>query len=88
MEVKFIAFDWCGFAELYGRFTAMPTGDTLVCRQWMGQREWDAAQLAWFEHYNPAVAVYRCLDGPYRETDDSMGTVGEIIERLKAKVPL
>ena len=84
-ETKFIAFDWCGFDGRYGRFTAMPSGKTLTCQQWMDQRDWDAAQLTWFQEFDGSLVVHRCPDGPYRETDNQMGTVGEIIERLKSR---
>lgn len=70
-----IIHDWCGWMEQYGRFTHHPTGDTLVCQAWMGQSDWDNAQLEWFLKYPVDIAV--------NEEDGSfMGSVGEIVERL------
>lgn len=84
-QMAFIVFDWCGWNESNGRFTHMPSGDTLICKGWMGQREWDQAQSEFFAKY-PGVKVYRCLTGPYRKTDDLMGTTDEIVERLKTRL--
>ena len=78
----FVAFDWCGWNDQYGRFTAMPDGATLTCKAWMGQADWDAAQLDWFQQFSPDIVVHRCETGPYRDT---MGTVGEIVKRLKSR---
>lgn len=86
IETKFIAFDQCGFGDRYGRFTALPSGDTLTCQAWMAQADWNKAQLKWFEQFPTTVVVHRCLSGAYRESGDTMGTVGEIIERLKNRV--
>jgi hypothetical protein len=85
--VQFIAFDWCGWNERYGRFTALPSGDTIICQGWMGQHDWDKAQLEWFKRFDGAVVVHRNTGaGPYRETGDLMGTVAEIVERLVTRV--
>ena len=82
----FIAHDWCGWNERFGRFTAVPNGETLVCREWMGQLEWDAAQLKWLEQFDDSLVVHKCPNGPYRETGNTMGTVGEIKARLRSRV--
>jgi len=84
---EFIAHDWCGLNEQYGRFTHMPSGDTLLCGGWMGQLDWDKAQLEWLQKYDPALVVHKCPDGPYRETGNTMGNVGEIVGRLRSRVP-
>jgi hypothetical protein len=81
----FIAHDWCGWNEQQGRFTAMPNGETLVCQPWMGQNDWDKAQLEWFKRFSGSVVVHRCGDGPYRETGNIMGTVAGIAARLRAR---
>lgn len=85
MNETFIAHDWCGWNEQYGRFTHMPSGDTLVCQAWMGQLEWDKAQLAYFRKY-PGINVHRCPVGPYNTNGSIMGTTDEIILRLEPRV--
>jgi hypothetical protein len=80
---KFIAHDYCGWNDRYGRFTAMPSGDTLTCQQWMGQLDWDKAQVEWFAKFDGALVVHKCGNGPYRETGKTMGTVAEIMARLQ-----
>lgn len=82
----FIAHDWCGWDNRYGRFTAMPSGDTLTCQAWMRQADWDKAQLEWFSRYDGGLVVHRCQSGPYSETGDTIGTVAEIVERLQRRV--
>ena len=81
----YIVFDWCGFGDRYGRFTSMPDGKTLVCQAWMAQSDWDKAQLEWFKQFDGRMTVCRCESGPYRKTEDVMGTVGEIVERLRIR---
>lgn len=83
---EFIAHDWCGFLDRYGRFTHLPSGQTLICEAHMDQEKWDRAQLRWFRQFSGTLVVHRCPVGPYRETGDSMGTVAEIIEKLKARL--
>lgn len=83
--MNFIAFDWCGFHENLGRYTLVPGGDTLVCQPWMGQADWDKAQLEWFRKQDGTLVVHKCLRGPYRETGETMGTVAEIVERLSQR---
>ena len=87
--MKFIAFDWCGWNEQYGRFTfcdfdSHDSGDTLVCRPGMDQRAWDQAQLEWFRKY-PGLTVYRCPES-YHPNNDVMGTTEEIIQRLESRL--
>jgi len=84
---EFIAFDWCGWDDRYGRFTHVPSSDTLTQQAWMGQLEWNEAQLKWFQKWSPALVVHKNMQsGPYQETGDTFGTVGQIIDRLKAKL--
>ena len=85
-RTSFIAFDWCGFNSCYGRFTAMPGGETLLQQAWMNQTQWDDAQLKWFAQFNGNITVHRCLSGPYHETGDTLGTVNEIIDRLTKRL--
>lgn len=82
---QFVVFDWCGWNERYGRFTHLPSGETLVCQAWMGQLDWDKAQLEWFEKLDGSLVVHRCERGPYHETGDSMGTVSEIVHKLRSR---
>lgn len=81
----FIAFDWCGAFEDYGRFTHMPSGETLVQQGWMKQEDWDKAQLEWFRKF-PGLTVCRCLSGPYHLNDNTMGTTEEICSRLEKRL--
>lgn len=82
----FIAFDWCGWMDNYGRFTHMPSGDTIVQQGWMGQRDWDKAQLEYFKKY-PGLEVHRNLQpGPYQKTGNLMGTTDEICARLEKRL--
>ncbi len=59
--------------------------DTLVCQGWMGQRDWDKAQLEYFRKY-PGLVVYKCPTGPYRRTEETFGTTEEICQRLEARL--
>lgn len=86
VAAAFIAHDWCGWNERFGRFTHMPSGDTLVCQGWMGQLDWDKAQAEWFQKFPGELMVHRCPNGAYRETGDTMGTVSEITARLEQRV--
>lgn len=81
---EFIAHDWCGWKQQYGRFTHMPSGDSLICQAWMGQSDWNMAQLGWFLKY-PGLTVYNCV-GAYTTDAPSMGTVNEIIIRLETRI--
>jgi hypothetical protein len=84
IAAKFIAYDYCGWNMKYGRFTAMPSGDTLTCQPYMGHLDWDKAQLAWFLRFDSDIVVHRNRgDGPYRETGDIIGKVSEIVARLR-----
>lgn len=83
-QEQFIAHDWCGFGERYGRYTHLPSGDTLVCRPDMGQVEWDKAQLAYMKKY-PGLNVHEC-PGRYTTDDPLLGTVDDIIVRLEKKL--
>lgn len=80
MSVEFIAHDWCGSMQQYGRYTHMPSGDTLVCKAWMGQVDWDKAQLEYFQKYSN-ITVHEC-PGQYTSDGALMGTVEEICARL------
>lgn len=81
----FIAFDWCGSFQYYGRFTHCPSGDTLVQRQGMTQKIWDQTQLKWFRKY-PGLTVHNCSDCPYSSSAPSMGSTEEICERLEKRL--
>jgi hypothetical protein len=81
----FIAFDWCGWSEQYGRFTHMPSGETLLQKRWMGQTDWDQCQLEWFKKF-PDLIVCRCPTGPYVINENTMGTTNEICERLEKRL--
>lgn len=86
LSPQFVCHDWCGWNEKYGRFTHMPSGSTLVCRAWMGQSDWDSAQLEWFSKLDGDLIVHKCPTGPYRETGDTMGSVSEIVTRLNNRL--
>lgn len=81
----FIAHDYCGWNEQYGRYTVIPEGDTLVCRPDMVQREWDRAQLDFLSRF-PGRTVHKCYEGPYRPTGNTLGTTEEICERLRKRL--
>lgn len=83
--MEFIAFDWCGWNERYGRFTHMPSGDTCLQPCDADQRSWDKKQLEWFKKY-PGIKVCRCLTGPYVLNDNLMGTTDEICDKLKQRL--
>jgi len=82
--MEFIAFDWCGWDERFGRFTHLPSGETLVCRDGMGQIAWDKAQLNFFQKF-PGLNVHSC-PGAYTTDGRLMGTTEEICERLKKRL--
>lgn len=85
---EFIAHDSAEWNDRYGRYTHVPSGDTLICQAWMNQLEWDKAQLVWLSKYAGSLVVHKQLYvGPYHETGDTHGTVAEIVERLKARIP-
>lgn len=83
--MEFIAHDWAGWHERLGRFTHMPSGETLLCRGYWGQEEWDRAQLEWFRQYDGAVTVHEC-PGAYNPGGKLMGTVAEICDRLEKRL--
>ncbi len=80
---EFIAHDWCGFDEKYGRYTHMPSGKALVCQKWMRQADWDKAQLEFLKQF-PGLNVHDCI-GAYTTKGKLMGTTDEICERLQPK---
>lgn len=80
----FIAHDYCGWDERYGRYTHVPSGDTLVQRDAMGQANWDKAQLDYLAKY-PGLTVYKC-PGAYVPTGETYGTTDEICERLRKRL--
>jgi hypothetical protein len=84
-QQPFIAYDWCGWNEQYGRFTHVPSGETRVCQTWMGQRDWDQAQLDFLQKY-PGLNVHSCPVGPYSTDGRLMGTTEEICERLRLRL--
>lgn len=86
MQTGFIAHDWCGWNETYGRYTHVPSGTTLVCQAWMGQRDWDKAQKKWLSKFGGSLVVHKCNEGPYRETGNTLGTVEQIIASLSANL--
>lgn len=83
--IAFIAHDWCGTHGQYGRFTHIPSGETLVCQAWYSQKRWDEEQLEWFRQWPVDLVVYKCQQA-YVKTNETYGSVGEIIERLKMKM--
>lgn len=87
----FIAHDWCGWDDRYGRYTVVPGAQTLVCRPDMSQVAWDKAQLEFLKPYagqSPSLIVYECADqsGPYRPSERTLGTVDEIVARLERRL--
>lgn len=80
--MEYIAFDWCGTFENYGRFTHLPSGETIVQQPWMGQSDWNKKQLEFFQKY-PGLTVYKCPFN-YNDRQESMGTTEEICGRLNA----
>lgn len=83
---SFIAFDWCGWNDCYGRFTHMPSGDTCLQPSDANQREWDAKQLTFFRKY-PGFKVCRCPTGPYVLNNDIIAwTTEEICARLEKRL--
>ncbi len=83
--MEFIAHDWAGWNENQGRFTHMPSGETLLCQRYWDQQEWDQAQLDWFRKYDETLTVHEC-PGAYSTDGDLMGTAGEICERLEKRL--
>ena len=74
---SFIAFDYCGWNESTGRFTVMPTGETLLYRSEKTLLEF----LAKF----PGLPVYSC-PGRYTTVGTKpLGTTEEICERVRGK---
>lgn len=86
MSEKFIAFDWCGWNENYGRFTLVDaTCETLVQQAYMNQRQWDQSQLEFFRRF-PGLTVYRCPGSYFPDPKNVMGTTEEIVKRLEARL--
>ncbi len=84
---EFIAFDYCGWNDHYGRFTHSPSNETLVCRPGMGQHDWDLAQLEFFKKFADSIKVYDCsAGGAYSPSGPELGTVEQICLRLKNRV--
>lgn len=84
MPDSFIVHDWCGWNDRYGRYTHMPSGATLVCQAWMGQQEWDKAQLEFLERF-PGLNVHDC-PGAYSTDGRLMGSTEEICARLQERL--
>ncbi|OWK34313.1 hypothetical protein [Fimbriiglobus ruber] len=85
MADEFIALDYCGWNQTYGRFTHIPSGDTLLCLPGMGQREWDEAQWLFLQQY-PGLNVHMC-PGAYTTDAKLLGSADEICERLVKRLP-
>jgi hypothetical protein len=84
-EEEFIAFDYCGWSEQYGRLTHVPTGETLVCKSCWGQQDWDIAQATFFDKFLN-IKVYDCAGpGSYRPNDKCWGTTEYLAEKLRNK---
>lgn len=83
--MEFIAHDWCGYNDQYGRYTHVPNGTTLVCQAWMGQKDWDQAQLEFLQQF-PNLNVHDCPTGPYSTNGRLMGSTNEICARLKERL--
>jgi hypothetical protein len=84
-SLPFIAHDWCGWNNRFGRFTACPLGQTLVCQEWMGQEDWDYAQLMFLRRF-PGLPVHSC-PGVYTTAGTRlMGTTDEICRRLESRL--
>jgi hypothetical protein len=60
-QERFIAADYCGWNQRYGRYTVCPTGETLVCQPSMLEFEWEKGQLEFLEKY-PGLNVHNCPD--------------------------
>ena len=86
-DAEFIAHDWAGWDENQGRFTHVPTGNTLLFQRYWNQAEWDAAQLEWFKKYDGSLTVHDC-PGAYNTEGRLMGIVSEICGRLERRLGL
>lgn len=80
----FIAFDWCGWDDRYGRFTHCPSGNTLAQQAWMDQADWDKAQLEWFRQYD-GLTIYKCYEQYVADEGSVMRTVRNAIELLQGR---
>jgi hypothetical protein len=85
MATEFIAHDFCGWNEQYGRYTHCPSGATLVCRPGMDQTAWDRAQLEFLSKL-PGLPVHSCPGTYTTEGTRLMGTTDEICERLRSRL--
>lgn len=91
MSKPFVAHDYCGWNEQYGRYTSCPgdsgrEAETLVCRPGMDQTQWDRAQLDFLSKYPADWPVHSCPGAYTTEGTRLMGTVGEICERLRKRL--
>ena len=87
----FVAHDFCGWNEQHGRYTVCPgesgrEPETLVCRPHMDQTDWDVAQLKFLEKLPADWPVHSCPTVYTTEGTRSMGTCGEICERLRKRL--
>jgi hypothetical protein len=82
---EFIGFDWAGWNDSQGRFTHIPSGETLLCQRHWDQAEWDRQQLVWFNEYSPDLKVYDC-PGAYNTDGKLLGTLAEICSRLERRL--
>lgn len=85
---KFIAFDWCGWNDKYGRYTLIDPNncDTLLQRGHYDQQQWDRVQLDWLRKYPLELVVYNCPNAYVADHNQKIGTVAEIIERLERRL--
>ncbi len=83
----FIAHDFCGWMERYGRYTTCfpDNNETLTCAAWMTQKDWDKAQLEFLQKF-PGITVHKC-PGVYTTVGtEVMGTTDEICDRLRKRL--
>jgi hypothetical protein len=81
--IAFIASDWCGWGDRYGRYTHIPSGETIIEYPYDDQSSWDARQVAFFRRH-PGLRVYVCL-GRYTDEWEPTGTTDEILAKWEAR---
>jgi hypothetical protein len=85
-QLEFIAHDWAGMFERLGRYTHVPTGETLLCHAYYDQDAWDRAQLEFFKRF-PGLVVYdNARSGPYRPEGRVLGVTDEICVKLAQRL--
>lgn len=82
---EFIAYDHAGWNDRHERFTHVPSGKTLLSQPHWSEPEYLKRRLDWYRQFDASLTVHAC-PGSYSTDGRLLGTVGDICERIEAKL--